>query len=152
VLGRGEDMRAERIGESTGNSGIEPVGAVADAVQGNEPVSISRIQLILAEKRTTLAVMRTGIGVFTLPLSVVTVLVATSRYYDVLDTYHLLVPLLGVCAGLIVLGIYLVHRSVRRIRRQDALINQIKQCEPGLAEFYRDQLDPKSWGIGRWWR
>jgi len=126
--------------EGTGNSKIELADAKTGAVHKNESVSISRIQLILAEKRTTLAVMRTGIGVFTLPLSVITVLVATSRYYDVLETSHLLIPLLGICAGLIVLGIYLVHRSVRRIRRQDALINRIKQQDPGLAEFYRDQL------------
>jgi uncharacterized membrane protein YidH (DUF202 family) len=108
----------------------------ADEVRRNESLSISRIQLILAEKRTTLAVMRTGIGVFTLPLSVVTVLVATSRYYDVFETSHLLVPLLGICGGLVVLGIYLVHRSVRRIKKQDALINRIKQQDPGLSEFY----------------
>jgi hypothetical protein len=53
---------------------------------------------------------------------------------------HLLVPLLGIRAGLIVLAIYRVHRSVRRIRKQDAVINGIKQQDPGLAEFYRDQL------------
>jgi len=121
-----------------GNSRIESPDA--DAVRKNESLSISRIQLILAEKRTTLAVMRTGIGVFTLPLSVITVLVATSRSYDVFETYHLLVPLLGICVGLVVLGIYLVHRSVRRIRKQDALINRIKQQDPGLAEFYGGQL------------
>jgi uncharacterized membrane protein YidH (DUF202 family) len=126
--------------EKSGNSRIELTDAKAGAVHENESVSISRIQLILAEKRTTLAVMRTGIGVFTLPLSVITVLVATSRYYDVLETYHLLVPLLGICVGLIVLGIYLVHRSVRRIRKQDAMISRIKQQDPGLAEFYRGQL------------
>jgi len=127
-----------------GNSPIE--SRDADAIRRNESVSISRIQLILAEKRTTLAVMRTGIGVFTLPLSVITVLVATSRYYDVFETYHLLVPLLGICAGLVVLGIYLVHRSVRRIRKQDALINRIKQQDPGLAEFYGDPLQAESRG------
>ena len=126
--------------EGTDNSRIELADAEAGAARKNESVSVSRIQLILAEKRTTLAVMRTGIGVFTLPLSVVTVLVATSRYYNFLETYHLLIPLLGICAGLIVLGIYLVHRSVRRIRKQDALINKIKQQDPGLAEFYRGQL------------
>ena len=126
--------------EGMSNSRIEPVDAEAGAARKSESVSVSRIQLVLAEKRTTLAVMRTGIGVFTLPLSVVTVLVATSRYYDVLETYHFLIPLLGICAGLIVLGIYLVHRSVRRIRKQDALINRIKQQDPGLAEFYRGQL------------
>lgn len=121
-----------------GSSAIEP--ADVDAGQNRESVSISRIQLVLAEKRTTLAIMRTGIGVFTLPLSVITVLIATSRYYDVLETYHFLIPLLGICAGLIVLGMYLVHRSVMRIWRQDALLNRIKQQDPGLAEFYGDQL------------
>lgn len=126
--------------EARGNSPTEPVEGEGDWVRKNESVSISRIQLVLAEKRTTLAVMRTGIGVFTLPLSVVTVLVATSRYYDVLETSHLLIPLLGVCAGLIVLGIYLVHRSVRRIRKQDVLINRIKEQDPGLAEFYQGKL------------
>lgn len=137
--------------EEAGNSRIQPAHADAGAIGKYESVSISRIQLILAEKRTTLAVMRTGIGVFTIPLSVVTVLVATSRYYDILETYHLLVPLLGVCAGLIVLGIYLVHRSVRRIRRQDALINMIKEQDPGLAEFYRDPLKAGSRGSGTRW-
>jgi len=132
-------------------SRIERIEAEASVVGAHESVSIARIQLVLAEKRTTLAVMRTGIGVFTLPLSVVTVLVATSRYYDVLETYHLLVPLLGVCAGLITLGVYLVHRSVRRIKRQDALINSIKQREPGLAEFYGNQLEPKSRWIDWLW-
>jgi uncharacterized membrane protein YidH (DUF202 family) len=119
---------------------MELVHPKEGSVGKNESVSISRIQLVLAEKRTTLAVMRTGIGVFTLPLSVVTVLVATSRYYDFLDTYHLLLPLLGICAGLVVLGIYLVHRSVRRIRKQDAMINEIKKQDSGLAAFYGGRL------------
>ena len=123
-----------------GDSRIEVADTEAGGARKNESVSVSRIQLVLAEKRTTLAVMRTGIGVFTLPLSVVTVLVATSRYYDFLETYQLLIPLLGICAGLIVLGIYLVHRSVRRIRKQDAMINKIKQQDLGLAEFYGSQL------------
>jgi len=105
-----------------------------------EATSVSRIQLILAEKRTSLAVMRTGIGVFTLPLSVITVLIATSGQYDLLEAYHLLVPLLAICAGLVVLGIYLVHRSVLRIWRQDAIIKKIKREDPELAEFFRGHL------------
>jgi len=112
-------------------------GSNHDAGEG---VQISRIQLILAEKRTSLAVLRTGIGVFTLPLSVITVLIATSRYYDFLETYHLLVPLLILCTGLTVLAVYLVHRSVLRIRKQDALINKIKREDPALAEFFRQHL------------
>ena len=100
-----------------------------------EAVHISQIQLILAEKRTSLAVLRTGIVVFTLPLSVLTVLVATSRYYDFLDTYHLILPLLIISAGLVVLAVYLVQRSVSRIRKQDALIHRIKQKDPRVAAY-----------------
>ena len=110
------------------------------SAQQDESVSIPRIQLILAEKRTTLAVMRTGIGVFTLPLSVVTVLVATSRYYNFLETYHFLVPLLVLCTGLVVLAVYLIHRSVLRIWKQDAIIKMIKEKDSALLELYRDKL------------
>jgi len=36
--------------------------------------------------------MRTGITVFVLPLSVLSVLIATSKYYDVLQVMHLILP------------------------------------------------------------
>jgi len=121
-----------------GDSEVRLADESAPSVGRPESVNISRIQLVLAEKRTTLAVLRTGIGVFTLPLSVITVLVATSRFYDFLGTFHLLVPLLVLCGGLIILAVYLVHRSVIRIRSQDALIAKIKQEDSGLTEFYSE--------------
>ena len=46
-----------------------------------EALVVSEVQLLLAEKCTSLAAMRTGIVVFVLPLSVLSVLIATSRYY-----------------------------------------------------------------------
>jgi len=45
-------------------------------------VIFGEIQVLLAEKRTALASLRTGIAVFALPLSVLSVLIATSRYYS----------------------------------------------------------------------
>jgi uncharacterized membrane protein YidH (DUF202 family) len=125
-------------GDMSDVNGVGPFRDEASSAKREESVAVSRIQLVLAEKRTSLAVMRTGIGVFTLPLSVVTVLVATSRYYDFLEASHFLIPLLILCAGLVVLAIYLVHRSVLRIWKQDALIRKIKQEDPGLTEFYRE--------------
>ncbi len=106
----------------------------------NEILDIQRVQLVLAEKRTSLAVMRTGIAVFTLPLSVITVLIATSRYYNFLDNYVLLVPLLSICAGLVVLGVYLVHKSVLRLRRQESLIEEIKKEDPVLSKYLENRL------------
>jgi uncharacterized membrane protein YidH (DUF202 family) len=89
-------------------------------------IAVNKIQLILAEKRTSLAFLRTGIAVFALPLSVLGVLIATSEFYDFTRVMHLLIPLLLICAGLVVLGIYLVHRAVIRVRRFDQRINEIK--------------------------
>ena len=42
-------------------------------------VIFGEIQVLLAEKRTALASLRTGIAVFALPLSVLSALIATSR-------------------------------------------------------------------------
>jgi hypothetical protein len=117
-----------------------PAEAPKLSANENEAVHISHIQLILAEKRTSLAVLRTGIVVLSLPLSVVTVLIATSRYYDFLDTYHLIVPLLGLCAGLVLLAAYLVQRSLRRIHNQDVLVNKIKKEDPRIAAFFGDTV------------
>jgi hypothetical protein len=46
------------------------------------------------------------------------------------------VPLLVLCAGLVVLAVYLIHRSVMRIRKQDALINRIKKDDLRIAAFF----------------
>ena len=65
---------------------------------------LGEIQVLLSEKRTALSIMRTGIAVFALPLSVLSVLIATSRYYSIGKVMPLLMPLLLLNLGLVVLG------------------------------------------------
>jgi hypothetical protein len=67
-------------------------------------VIFGEIQVLLAEKRTTLAALRTGIAVFALPLCVLSALIATSRYYSMEKVMPLLAPLLLLNLGLVVLG------------------------------------------------
>ena len=98
-------------------------------------IIINEIQLLLAEKRTSLATLRTGIAVFVLPLSVLSVLIATSKYYDIIHVMHLLLPLLGLCAALIALGAYLIIHAIIRIRHQDRHILEIKRKHNRIAEF-----------------
>jgi uncharacterized membrane protein YidH (DUF202 family) len=102
---------------------------------GPDTIAINEIQLILAEKRTSLAVMRTGIAVFALPFSVLSVLIATSRYYDVTRVLHFLVPLLLLSSVLLVFGVYLIVRSLISMRHHDRLIHEIKTRHSVLAEF-----------------
>jgi positive regulator of sigma E activity len=96
---------------------------------------ISQIQLILAEKRTSLSVLRTGIAVFTLPLSVFTILIATSRYYSIFDILALFISLLGICVGLVILGIYLILKSSRNIRHFDIMIKKLKEKNGVLRQM-----------------
>jgi len=100
-------------------------------------MAIGEAQLVLAEKRTSLAVMRTGIAVLALPISVMSVLIATSRYYDVLKVIYLLIPLACVNVVLMILGGYLVIRSIFRMRHHDRLIRDIK-AKHGVIGKYID--------------
>lgn len=106
-----------------------------DGKAGMDSDVLGEIQLILAEKRTALAGLRTGIAVFALPLSVLSALIATSRYYNVWHVLHFLLPLLALNLGLIVLGSYLVIHSISRIRHHDQLINKLKREHSSIAEF-----------------
>ena len=96
---------------------------------------LNEIQLVLSEKRTSLSYMRTGIAVFALPLSVLGLLIATSRMYVVSETLPLLIPVLAVCAGLLVLGTYIVTRAVLRMRHYDRMMRAMKVRHTRLAEF-----------------
>ena len=101
----------------------------------SETIIINEVQLLLAEKRTSLAAMRTGIAVFALPTTVMSVLIATSKFYDIVHVIHLLVPLLLLCAALVLLGSYLIIRSIMRIQHYDRHIFEIKRKYSTITEF-----------------
>ena len=98
-------------------------------------IAIHEAQLVLAEKRTSLAVMRTGIAVLVLPLSVMSVLIATSKYYNVFHVLHFLIPLSILSFGLIIFGAYLVTMSIIRMRHYDHLIHEIKKRHSVIGKF-----------------
>ena len=98
-------------------------------------IAINEVQLLLAEKRTSLAVMRTGIAVLALPLTVMSLLIATSKYYGVLNVLHFLVPLGILNFALIVLGAYLIIHSIIRMRHYDHLIREIKIEHSVIGKF-----------------
>jgi uncharacterized membrane protein YidH (DUF202 family) len=98
-------------------------------------VLLSEVQLILAEKRTSLAGLRTGIAVFAIPLSIMGMLIATSRYYEIVEVIPLFITVMAINALLLVLGAFLVIRSIIKLRYEDRMINTIKQKHSVIAEF-----------------
>jgi uncharacterized membrane protein YidH (DUF202 family) len=106
-----------------------------DGLPKLDNVIFGEIQVLLAEKRTALASLRTGIAIFALPLSVLSVLIATSRYYNFGTVMPLLVPLLLLNLGLVVLGSWLIYRSIHRIHHYERRIRELSQKYRSVAEF-----------------
>lgn len=100
-----------------------------------DAIIINEAQLILAEKRTSLSVLRTGITVLVLPLSVMSVLIATSKYYDIIHVIHLIVPVAVLNIALTLLGAYLIIRATLRLHRYDGMLKQLKAKHSKLSEF-----------------
>ena len=96
---------------------------------------LGEIQVLLAEKRTALSSLRTGIAIFALPLSVLSVLIATSRFYSMGKVLPLLVPLLLLNVGLVVLGSWLIYRAIRHLHRYDHRIKELTQKYRSIADF-----------------
>jgi uncharacterized membrane protein YidH (DUF202 family) len=109
----------------------------ANPVSSNELDStiLNEVQLLLSEKRTALSTLRTGIAIFAFPLSVLSVLIVTSRTYQLREVMLWLVPLLLLNLGLTVLAIYLIAHAFRRIHHYDHVINEFKRKHSKLAEL-----------------
>ena len=96
---------------------------------------LGEIQVLLAEKRTALSSLRTAIAIFALPLSVLSVLIATSHYYSFEKVMPLLAPLLLLNLGLVVLGSWLIYRSIRHLHRYEHRIRELTQKYRSIADF-----------------
>jgi len=99
---------------------------MSNEIDESDSIAMGEAQVILAEKRTSLALMRTGIAVLALPMSVMSVLIATSKLYDVFHVLHIFVPLAILILALLALGIYLIILSISRLRYYDKKIDLIK--------------------------
>jgi uncharacterized membrane protein YidH (DUF202 family) len=79
------------------------------------------IRTIDAEKRTHLAELRTGIGILTIPMSLLTILIATSNYYSVEEVFGYVAALVVAAVLLFLIGGHLVFYSLRKIRSDERL-------------------------------
>jgi uncharacterized membrane protein YidH (DUF202 family) len=100
-----------------------------------EPLLLNEVQLLLAEKRTYLASLRTGITVFTVPLSVVVFVIATSEYHNILGDIRMSALIIGGLMILAMIGLYVAYRSERKIKKINRLVNDIRASNKHVAEI-----------------
>jgi uncharacterized membrane protein YidH (DUF202 family) len=113
----------------------KPDDKTGPAAKGLDLLVIQELQLLLAEKRTALSMLRTGIAIFAFPLSVLSVLIATSKSYELHEVMHWLLPVIGINLGLVALASYLIVHGLRRLRHYNRLIDKYKRKHSRLAEL-----------------
>ncbi len=101
----------------------------------DEALVSSAIQILLSEKRTSLSMMRTGITIIALPLTITSALIATSKLYEVDRVALLLVVVMTVNALLLGLGVTLVVRAYRSIAKYARLLDQLKKDHPSMSQY-----------------
>ena len=100
-----------------------------------EMLVMQELQLLLAEKRTALSTLRTGIAIFAFPLSVLSVLIATSKSYDLHEVLHWMIPLLLLNLALSALAVYLIVHALKRLRHYNRLIAEYKRQHDRLNKL-----------------
>ncbi|MFW9890556.1 MAG: hypothetical protein ACFFER_20470 [Candidatus Thorarchaeota archaeon] len=103
--------------------------------QSNLRTALAFIRTIDAEKRTHLAELRTGIGILTIPMSLLTILIATSNYYSINEVLPVIAGLVVGIVILLLIGGYLVVVALRDIRGDDILRTSCDDLSYLVAEF-----------------
>jgi hypothetical protein len=99
-----------------------------------EALTTAKIQVLLAEKRTSLASLRTGVSLTLFPLSVWTALIATSGHWNVMRVLPFLLPLLAFLIAFLALGVHIIARSLKHIAHVNALVTTLSREEGFLHE------------------
>ena len=98
---------------------------MGDHEQMSITTRLAIIRTIEAEKRTHLAELRTGIGILTIPMSLLTILIATSRYYIFEDVLLFIVGLSFGIIALSFIGAFLVYRALKLMKNDGVLLKKV---------------------------
>ena len=96
---------------------------------------MQEVQLLLAEKRTSFALMRTGVTVALLPLSVWTVLIATSALWNIWDSWWMLAPVMLISVVLFALGSYLIGHAMHHLAHTDRVLMGLRASDTLLEDL-----------------
>lgn len=105
------------------------------AIAVDHKLVMSEVQLLLAEKRTSFALLRTGVTVSLVPLSIWGGLIATSKLWSVWDVWWALIPLLLIAFVLLGLGIYLIIHAMHHLAHTDRVLMGLRASDTLLEDL-----------------
>ncbi len=99
------------------------------------------VRTLEALRRSRLSEMRTGIGIITIALSILAILITTSRLYVLQDVFLLITALVTIAAILIILGTHLVTKALRAIRKIERKAKAIDFSCDNVSVLFRKFFD-----------
>ncbi|PIR87125.1 MAG: hypothetical protein COU11_02765 [Candidatus Harrisonbacteria bacterium CG10_big_fil_rev_8_21_14_0_10_49_15] len=101
----------------------------------DENLLLSEIQLLLAEKRTYYSLLRTGLAVFSVPLTVIVFLVATGPKHRIFDLFWIGALVIAALLVIAAVGLGIFIQAQRKVKRLDRIISTIKSESKRIAEI-----------------
>lgn len=99
-----------------------------------ETLLVNEISLLLSEKRTYLSILRTGVAIFGLSVTVLSVLVAITEYREFF-TGGAFVGIIVVLGAIALIGLGLTVQAERKVRRIDHMVKRIEKESKRVAEI-----------------
>ncbi|MDP2629569.1 MAG: hypothetical protein Q8P45_02605 [Candidatus Harrisonbacteria bacterium] len=88
---------------------------------------LSEVQLLFAEKRTYFALLRTGLAVFTLPMTIIIFLGATNSYHKVFANALVATSVITALGFVALIGLVMFFQAEHKIKYLNAIIGSIKK-------------------------
>lgn len=101
----------------------------------SEMLLLGEIQVLLAEKVTYYTIIRAGLTIITVPLTIIVFLLATTEYHGLFDRFWLsfvvVVGLLSMSAS----GIFLTLKARKKIKKIDQFVESIEEDNKRIADL-----------------
>ena len=103
---------------------------------GTDPkLVLNKAILVLAELRTFYSLMRTGIALFTFPLTFLAFLVATADMSNIFQKPFMSSLVVGLLAGILAVGVLQMQSARRKIAKANRLLGTIKREFPDIGHW-----------------
>lgn len=131
-----ETQHAARVANEVARAPVEE----KKQLRIDQKLLMSEVQLLLAEKRTSYALLRTGVTVSLIPVSIWTLLISTSKLYNVFDVLWLLVPVMLIATALFLLGAWLILHALWHLQHIERTMDGLRKSDTLLEDLlYRER-------------
>jgi hypothetical protein len=94
---------------------------------GVEKFFIDEIMIILEEKKISLSFIRVGISILAAQVFAISFLIATSKFYTLIEVMHMTIPFYFINVFLFLLALYLIISSLVQIKSYNRALLEYKK-------------------------